>query len=422
MRALGPYSAWTPRGPWTRVIHRQRSAAARRGRVALPRIGPRLRPPVAVPEPPPGAGWSLAAPATGIAIAGPLACRADRTMAAMNWSLGSSAPPSATRRERERPDALRVPRGRWVRGPLRDRRHFKVDAVHACAVGSCSCQVRAADHLEKELTMLNERAREIHSFIQRFRREKGSAPTIREIGRQFGISSTNGVRYYLNLLEKAGYIRRTGGISRGIGPSSATATAAPGIPVLGRVAAGQPLPAEAHWGGPGRAAGHPGARPCRRRPADPRRGELERLARADRHVRRDRAALRAPGPGRQHGRRRHPSGRLRHRTEAGDRQSRRDRGRVPRGRGYGQVLPAPKGSRGAGAGEREVRADPRHGGFRLPHPGHGSRRRPHRRKEIDFPDGSIARSRFFRSRAAHPFTEVPAGGFTRGYPSGPPRP
>src|SRR5215510_11286683 len=95
--------------------------------------------------------------------------------------------------------------------------------------------------------MLNERAREIHSFIQRYRREKGSAPTIREIGRQFEISSTNGVRYYLNLLEKAGYIRRTGGISRGIGPS--TATEPSGIPVLGRVAAGQPILAEENWNG-----------------------------------------------------------------------------------------------------------------------------------------------------------------------------
>ena len=95
--------------------------------------------------------------------------------------------------------------------------------------------------------MLNDRARDIYSFIQRFRREKGSAPTIREIGRQFEISSTNGVRYYLNLLEKAGYIRRTGGISRGIGPSTATATA--GIPVLGRVAAGQPILAEENWSG-----------------------------------------------------------------------------------------------------------------------------------------------------------------------------
>ncbi len=95
--------------------------------------------------------------------------------------------------------------------------------------------------------MLNDRAREIHSFIQSFRRENGSAPTIREIGRRFEISSTNGVRYYLNLLEKAGYIRRTGGISRGIGPSTATAQA--GIPVLGRVAAGQPILAEENWTG-----------------------------------------------------------------------------------------------------------------------------------------------------------------------------
>ena len=94
--------------------------------------------------------------------------------------------------------------------------------------------------------MLNQRAREIHSFIQRYRREHGSAPTIREIGRQFEISSTNGVRYYLTMLEKAGYIRRVGGISRGIGPSE---TAATGIPVLGRVAAGQPILAEENWEG-----------------------------------------------------------------------------------------------------------------------------------------------------------------------------
>ena len=94
--------------------------------------------------------------------------------------------------------------------------------------------------------MLNDRAREILSFIQRYRREHGSAPTIREIGRQFEISSTNGVRYYLNMLEKEGHIRRTGGISRGIGPSNEGPT---GIPVLGRVAAGQPILAEENWDG-----------------------------------------------------------------------------------------------------------------------------------------------------------------------------
>ena len=94
--------------------------------------------------------------------------------------------------------------------------------------------------------MLNERAREIFSFIQRYRREKGSAPTIREIGTQFEISSTNGVRYYLNLLEKAGYIRRTGGISRGIGSTEESST---GIPLLGRVAAGHLASAEQIYDG-----------------------------------------------------------------------------------------------------------------------------------------------------------------------------
>jgi len=95
--------------------------------------------------------------------------------------------------------------------------------------------------------MLNERAKEIHAFIQRFRRERGSAPTIREIGEHFQISSTNGVRYYLNLLEKAGYIRRDRKISRGIGPSSEMRPS--GIPVLGRVAAGQPILAEENVSG-----------------------------------------------------------------------------------------------------------------------------------------------------------------------------
>ena len=92
--------------------------------------------------------------------------------------------------------------------------------------------------------MLNDRAREILAFIQRFARERGYPPTIREIGKQYGISSTNGVRYYLNLLEKAGHLKRSGRISRGI-EGVATATAPrPGIPILGRVAAGQPVLAE----------------------------------------------------------------------------------------------------------------------------------------------------------------------------------
>jgi len=87
--------------------------------------------------------------------------------------------------------------------------------------------------------MLNQRAHEILEFVQRFSRERGFPPTIREIGDAFGITSTNGVRYYLNMLEKSGHLKRSGRISRGIETLAAQRPA--GIPILGRVAAGQPV-------------------------------------------------------------------------------------------------------------------------------------------------------------------------------------
>jgi repressor LexA len=90
--------------------------------------------------------------------------------------------------------------------------------------------------------MLNERARKILAFIQRFARENGYPPTIREIGQEFEIASTNGVRYYLHILEKGGHLKRSGRISRGIGPTTPQESMA--IPILGRVAAGQPILAE----------------------------------------------------------------------------------------------------------------------------------------------------------------------------------
>lgn len=99
--------------------------------------------------------------------------------------------------------------------------------------------------------MLNERARQILSYIQDYSREHGFPPTIREIGTAFGISSTNGVRYYLNLLSRDGHLKRSGKISRGIGVPSLTAAAHrfPGIPLLGRVAAGEPILAEQNYDG-----------------------------------------------------------------------------------------------------------------------------------------------------------------------------
>lgn len=97
--------------------------------------------------------------------------------------------------------------------------------------------------------MLNDKARAILSFIQKFRRAHGYPPTIREIGTEFGIRSTNGVRYHLNLLERGGYVVRNEKISRGIELAGATSAPPPGIPILGRVAAGRPILAEESFDG-----------------------------------------------------------------------------------------------------------------------------------------------------------------------------
>jgi repressor LexA len=90
---------------------------------------------------------------------------------------------------------------------------------------------------------MNERAREILGFIRAFTRERGYPPTIREIGKAFAITSTNGVRYHLNILEREGHLSRRSRISRG------TTTTAGSVPLLGRVAAGQPILAEQNFEG-----------------------------------------------------------------------------------------------------------------------------------------------------------------------------
>ena len=102
--------------------------------------------------------------------------------------------------------------------------------------------------------MVNDRGREILAFITRFTREKGFPPTIREIGEAFRISSTNGVRYHLNLLEKAGLLTRHDKISRGIGAVGGSAQAQVpgseyGFRILGQIAAGKPTVAEETYDG-----------------------------------------------------------------------------------------------------------------------------------------------------------------------------
>jgi repressor LexA len=111
---------------------------------------------------------------------------------------------------------------------------------------------------------LTRRQREVLDFIGGSTRRSGRPPTLREIGEQLGIASTNGVRDHLQALIDKGYLTRDERSARGLrlltahGTSLTRATAAHTVrraatgsargvvhvPVLGRVAAGQPVLAE----------------------------------------------------------------------------------------------------------------------------------------------------------------------------------
>lgn len=89
---------------------------------------------------------------------------------------------------------------------------------------------------------LTERQRKILEVLERFQKEYGYPPSIREICNEAGISSTSVANYYLNQLEEMGYIERDGRVSRGIRLIKQTIDELLRIPVVGRIFASAPVP------------------------------------------------------------------------------------------------------------------------------------------------------------------------------------
>ncbi|MCS7011661.1 MAG: transcriptional repressor LexA [Anaerolineales bacterium] len=87
---------------------------------------------------------------------------------------------------------------------------------------------------------MTERHRKILNFI-RERYEAGFPPSIREIGEAVGISSTSVVTYYLKQLAEMGLIERDARFSRAVRPTGASAKDLIRIPILGPIAAGEPI-------------------------------------------------------------------------------------------------------------------------------------------------------------------------------------
>ena len=99
---------------------------------------------------------------------------------------------------------------------------------------------------EKMKRVLTKRQQDILDFIESFAQRRGYPPTLRDIGNEFGIKSTNGVRVNLAALEKKQYIRRRPWLSRGIElinvPKIQAVDSEVGyVPIIGKVAAGEPI-------------------------------------------------------------------------------------------------------------------------------------------------------------------------------------
>ncbi len=92
---------------------------------------------------------------------------------------------------------------------------------------------------------LSTRQEQILDFLREYHADRSYMPSVREIQAACGISSTSVVDYNLRLLERDGYIRRSPDISRAIelvGEEGAELVEVTTVPVLGAIAAGQPIP------------------------------------------------------------------------------------------------------------------------------------------------------------------------------------
>jgi repressor LexA len=96
---------------------------------------------------------------------------------------------------------------------------------------------------------LTRRQQEIFDFIKRYSAEFGYPPTVRDIGKAVGLASSSTVHAHLSNLERIGLLRRDPTKPRAIelldrATAGVRAVISQGLPLIGHVAAGQPIVAE----------------------------------------------------------------------------------------------------------------------------------------------------------------------------------
>jgi repressor LexA len=94
---------------------------------------------------------------------------------------------------------------------------------------------------------LTKRQQEIFDYVKRYGAEHGYPPTVRDIGKAIGLTSSSTVHAHLANLEKVGLLRRDPTKPRALEvlvDKAKQAVSPSGLPVVGQVAAGAPMLAE----------------------------------------------------------------------------------------------------------------------------------------------------------------------------------
>ena len=93
------------------------------------------------------------------------------------------------------------------------------------------------------LTMLTDRQQAILNFIDEHVKDNGFPPSVREIGRHFGIYPAT-VQDHISALERKGHLQKKRFQSRTLSVPASSRRTPGGIPIIGKVAAGRPLLAQ----------------------------------------------------------------------------------------------------------------------------------------------------------------------------------
>lgn len=93
---------------------------------------------------------------------------------------------------------------------------------------------------------ITSRQQRILDFIERTVRERGYPPTVREIGDAVGLTSSSSVHAQLANLERKGLLRKDPSKPRAMTLSDDRRAEGTPVPLIGRIAAGEPVLADEH--------------------------------------------------------------------------------------------------------------------------------------------------------------------------------